>query len=183
MERHLKQCTDKGWFTGTVAHAGHIVGPGHLPINPAGNKGLYAFHNLMHGEVLALPHFGRETIHHVYAKDVAQIFIKSIENPESAAGQGFHAVSERAVSLQGYAHEVAGWFGQKANLEFMPFDDWAKTDGLTPDDIQATRGHMLHAPSCSIEKAQRLLGYKPEKTSMEAVKESVDWLIAHGVLA
>jgi nucleoside-diphosphate-sugar epimerase len=183
MELHLKQCSDKGWFAGTVAHAGHIVGPGHKPVNPAGNKGLYVFHKLMHGEELALPHFGAETIHHVYAKDVAQVFIKSIENPEQASGQGFHAVSERAISLQGYAHEVAGWFGKQAHLQFMPFDEWAQSDGVSPEDVEMTRSHIMHAPSCSIEKAKKLIGYKPEKTSLEAVRESVDWLIAHGELA
>lgn len=182
MELHLKECTDKDWFIGTVVHPGHIVGPGHPAVNPAGNYGLDAFQKLMHGLELEIPNFGRETIHHVHAKDVSQVFIKSIENPEKAAGQGFHATSERAISLNSFAHIAASWFGKKAHLKYMPFDEWAKIDGLTQNQIEATLIHILHTPSCSIEKAKNLLGYTPEKTSMEAVKEAVDWMIANGRL-
>jgi len=36
---------------------------------------------------------------------------------------------------------------------------------------------IAHRPNCSIEKAQRLLGCQPRYSSLQAVYESVQWLI------
>jgi nucleoside-diphosphate-sugar epimerase len=41
---------------------------------------------------------------------------------------------------------------------------------------------LRHSPNCSIEKAQKLLGYKPRHTPLAAVQESVSWLIENGVI-
>ena len=178
IEDYLAECTEKGWFAGTVAHPGHIVGPGHPPINPAGNKNLEVFSKLMHGEELLLPNFGRETVHHVHAADVAQVFMKAIEKMEASAGQGFHAVSPAAITLEGFAREVAGWFGKEANLRFLPWSEWEAQN--SKEDAAMTHSHLIHSPSASIEKARRLLRYEPKYTSLEAVRESVDWLFEHG---
>jgi nucleoside-diphosphate-sugar epimerase len=34
-------------------------------------------------------------------------------------------------------------------------------------------GHIAHSSTCSIQKAQRLLGYQPRYTSLEAIRESI----------
>jgi nucleoside-diphosphate-sugar epimerase len=180
IEDYLAECTDDGWFAGTVVHPGHIVGPGHLPINPAGNKNLGVFSKLMRGEELALPNFGRETLHHVHAADVAQVFIKSIQNREKSAGHGFHAVSPAAVTLAGFAQEAASWFGEEAKLRFLPWGEWENLN--SKEDAALTLTHLLHSPSASIDKPRQLLGYEPKYTSLEAVRESVDWLLEDGQL-
>ncbi len=41
---------------------------------------------------------------------------------------------------------------------------------------------IAHSPNCNIAKAQRLLDYRPRYTSLQAVQESVTWLIGHGVI-
>jgi nucleoside-diphosphate-sugar epimerase len=43
--------------------------------------------------------------------------------------------------------------------------------------------HIQRSHSVSIEKARRLLGYAPRFSSLDAVRESVDWLRASGALA
>ena len=78
----------------------------------------------------------------------------------------------------GYAHAVAGWFGQEANLQFLPCEEWRQT--VAPEHAAATWDHIAHSPCASIDKARRLLGYQPRYTSLEAVRESLAWLIAHG---
>ena len=45
-----------------------------------------------------------------------------------------------------------------------------------------TWDHIAHSPNCSIAKARSLLGYEPRYSSLQAVRESVDWLIAQGVV-
>jgi nucleoside-diphosphate-sugar epimerase len=51
------------------------------------------------------------------------------------------------------------------------------------EDAAATWDHIAHSPCCSIEKARRLLGYEPRYDSLQAVCESLQWLIANGRLS
>jgi nucleoside-diphosphate-sugar epimerase len=173
----LGQARTRG-FPATLIHPGHIVGPGWAPLNPAGNFNTGVFSTLARGEGLALPNFGLETVHHVHADDVAAMFMGAIANWSASVGESFHAVSAGALSLRGYAESVSRWFGHEPNLSFLPFDAWAKTQ--TTEDAEATWEHIARSPNCSIAKAQRLLGYAPRYTSLQAIEEAVTWLIADG---
>ena len=180
MVRELEQRSAFSQFPGTIVHPGHIVGPGHLPINPQGNKNPKVFEALMHSEPVALPNFGMETVHHVHAADVAGVFMAAIAAGSVSFGQSFHAVSDGALTLRGYAETVAGWFGQEANLVFQPFDEWKQC--VEEADAASTRDHILHAPNASMEKTRRLLGFVPRYSSLQAVREALDWMIANGVV-
>ena len=189
LENHLRRPFDEyginkaaieAWFlsfhrqTGfpvTILHPGHIVGPGWAPLNPAGHFNPDVFRKLATGKTLALPNLGMETVHHVHAGDVAQAFIRAMDNRNAAVGENFHVVSEQALTLRGYAEAMAAWYGQKADLVFLPWEKWKDT--VTPAEADATWDHIAHSPSCSIEKARRLLGYSPRYTSLQAVREAV----------
>ena len=71
-------------------------------------------------------------------------------------------------------------FGQPAQLGFLPWDKWRHT--VTEDEAEATWDHIAHSPHGSIAKARQRLGYAPRYTSLEAVVESVNSLIATGVV-
>ena len=60
------------------------------------------------GETLALPNFGLETVHHVHADDVAQIFMQAMANRSVAIGESFHTVSPAPASVRRARHGVAG---------------------------------------------------------------------------
>jgi nucleoside-diphosphate-sugar epimerase len=164
----------------TLLHPGHLVGPGWAPVNPAGNFNPEIFSRLLRGAPVQLPNIGMETLHHVHADDVAQCFQKAMENRTSALGESFHVVSAAALTLRGYAERVAGWFGREAQLEFLPLKDWQQS--VTPKEAAVTWDHIAHSPNCSIAKARKVLGYEPRYSSLQAVRESVDWLIEHGVV-
>jgi nucleoside-diphosphate-sugar epimerase len=180
IEQYLQEKARRDGFPATVVHPGHIVGQGWAPLNPAGHFNPQVFVKLARGEELVLPNFGMETVHHVHAADVGRLIIKAAENWSLAVGQSFHAVSPAAVTLRGYAEAVAGWFGREANLRFEPFDVWRQS--VSAEEAAATHEHISRSPSCSIEKGKRLLGYHPRYTSLEAVRESVEWLIEHKVI-
>ena len=167
-------------FPATIAHPGHIVGPGWAPLNPAGHFNPKVFSTLAKGEELAIPNFGMETVHHVHADDVAQLFMRAIANWSSSIGEAFHAVSPAAVTLRGYAEAMAAWFGQKPNLVFLPWPEWKARQ--SEEEATATWEHIFRSPSSSIAKGERLLGYRPRYTSFEAVQESVGWLIEQGIV-
>jgi nucleoside-diphosphate-sugar epimerase len=167
-------------FPVTCLHPGHIVGPGHNPLNPAGHFNPQVFAKLASGEEVALPNLGLETVHHVHADDVAQAFMQAIAHWSASIGESFHVVSPAAITLRGYAESVAAWFGCEANLTYLPWEEWRKS--VSEIESQATWDHIAHSPNASIAKAQRLLNYQPRYTSLQAVYEAVNWLIDHRVI-
>jgi nucleoside-diphosphate-sugar epimerase len=167
-------------FPATVLHPGHLVGPGWVPLNPAANFNPALFADLARGNEIALPNIGRETVHHVHADDVAQAFVKAMDNRSNAVGESFHVVSPGALTLLGYAESVAGWYGKEARIRFLPWEEWRST--VSEKEARTTWDHIARSPNCSIAKAQRLLGYQPRYRSLEAIRESVSWLFANGVI-
>jgi nucleoside-diphosphate-sugar epimerase len=167
-------------FPATVLQPGHIVGPGWIPINPAGNLDPHVFTRLACGEEVALPNLGMETLHHVHADDVAQSFMQAMANHSLSVGEAFHVVSPAALTLRGYAESVARWFGLAARLKFLPWDEWRKT--VSDEHAAQTWDHIAHSPNASIAKAQRLLDYRPRYSSLLAIHESVQWLIRQGIV-
>ena len=124
IEAYLIDEARRNGFPATIVHPGHIVGPGWNPLNPAGHFNPQVFSTLAQGEELALPNFGLETVHHVHADDVAQVFMKAIANWSASVGEAFHAVSPAAVTLRGYAEATAAWFGKEPKLTFLPWPEW-----------------------------------------------------------
>jgi len=180
IERYLLGESRHSGFPATILHPGHIVGPGWAPLNPAGHFNPQVFTNMARGEELALPNLGMETVHHVHADDVAQIFMKALSNWSSAVGESFHVVSPAALTLRGYAEGVAAWFGKTARLNFIPWEKWRTT--VSEEEAGATWDHIAHSPNCSIAKAERLLDYWPRYSSLQGVYESVSWLIENKVI-
>ena len=178
IEEYLLDEARRAGFPVTVLRPGHIVGQGWAPVNPAANFNPQVYSDLARGKGLSLPHLGLETLHHVHADDVAQAFMLTLANWSGAVGEAFNVTSDSALTLRGYAEAVAGWFGTPAQLSFLPWDEWKNT--VSEEDAATTWDHISHASNCSIEKGRRILGYQPRYTSLQAIKESVSWLIQNG---
>jgi len=170
-------------FPATMVNPGHIVGPGHEPVNPMACKSAEVFSRLAQGEPVLLPHVGLDLLHHVHADDVAQVFERAIERWSASVGEQFFAVSPAAVTLRGFAEAAARWFGREASLEFAPWDEWKRRCGLPDDEVAMAEAHITHGQCCSTEKARALLGYEPRYTSLEAVREAVEWMVEHGTVS
>jgi nucleoside-diphosphate-sugar epimerase len=181
MRTYLLQEAKNHQLPVSILHPGHIVGPGWNPVNPVGNFNPNVFSILARGEILRYPTLGLESVHHVHADDVAQAFVKALQNWNKAAGEDFHVVSDAAITLRGFAETVASWFERKSHLQFSAGEEW-KT-GFSDEDIDASWDHILHSPNCSIEKAKTSIGYRPRYTSLEAVHESLEWLIEKKVVS
>lgn len=178
IEEELISAALAGGFPATVLHPGHIVGPGWLPIGPSGNLNLSVFEKLGRGEEVCLPDQGLATLHHVHADDVAQAFELALAKPRASIGESFNVVSPEALTLRGFCRAVAGWLGREPVLSYLPWPDWRKT--VSEEDAEMTWEHIHHCPCGSIEKARKVLGYSPRYTSLDAVREALDWLIRHG---
>jgi len=176
IEAYLLDLARREAFPATIIHPGHIVGRGWAPLNPAGHFDLAAFETIARGETLELPNFGMETVHHIHADDIASLLILAMTNWSAAVGEAFHAVSPGALTLRHYASAMFRRFGQEPNLAFAAWDEWKS--GQTEQNASATWEHISRSPNCSIEKGKRLLGYAP-RSSLAAVEDALDWLIAN----
>ena len=170
IEAYLLEIARDG-FPATVLHPGHITGPGWPPINPAGNLDFAVFQRLSRGETIALPDDGSATLQHVHADDVAQAFELAIGQPSSSIGEAFHVAAAEPVTMAEYARAVASWSGREARIEFLPWEEWRKT--VSQRDAEITRDHVLHSPHASIAKAERLLGFRPRFSAVEAVRDAL----------
>ena len=125
-------------FPATVLQPGHIVGPGWIPINPAGNLDPNVFTRLARGEEVTLPNIGMETLHHVHVGSLGskpRLKLLSSESGALYAPPGYllfvregalmaHAFDARARQLTGEPVAVAegvGRTGGGAPTNYSPF--------------------------------------------------------------
>jgi nucleoside-diphosphate-sugar epimerase len=175
--RMLKEETASGGLVTTSLHPGHIVGPGWHPTGPLGNLDPAVWATLSSGRPLQVPGSGTELLHHVHADDVAQAFERAIDHRDAAAGQDFNIVAPTALSVRGYADIAAGWFGQRASLESVTWEQYRTL--TTPENVESSWGHLHRSQCFSIDKAKSLLRYEPRYEPEQAVLESIRWLIEH----
>jgi nucleoside-diphosphate-sugar epimerase len=174
----LRQHRTKAFPT-TIVRPGHITGPGWDFINPCGNKDQQVFGKIGRGEKIYIANFGMECLHHVHADDVAQVFHKSIIHRNQALGESFHAVAPAAITMRGLGEKMYLWFGREPNIEYLPWKEWCAKIG-DPQFIASTQDHVLRSDNYTIEKAERLIGYRPRYTIFQAVCEGVVSLIDRG---
>jgi nucleoside-diphosphate-sugar epimerase len=177
IEALLHQETQAGGVPAVVLHPGHISGPGWPVISPAGNLDPATWTDLATGQPLALPDHGLGVLHHVHADDVAQAFERVLSRPV-AIGSSFHVVAEQAMTQRGLAVGVARWFGREAVLDFV---DWAEfTRRAGPGPAEVTREHTFRSITASMARAREVLQYSPRYSSLDALREALAWLVAHG---
>jgi nucleoside-diphosphate-sugar epimerase len=158
-------------FPATILHPGHITGPGWNPINPQGNLNRDVFDRLARGDILELPDDGMARLQHVHTDDVAQAFELAVSLPEKSIGQSFHVAARNPVTMRSYAEMVAAWAGRDANLAFLPMEQWKRN--RSERDVSLTLDHITHSPCASIEKAERVLGFRPRFTAVDAVRDAL----------
>jgi nucleoside-diphosphate-sugar epimerase len=165
----------------TVIRPGQICGPGWTAVNPQGHRGLEVWETLAAGEPVTLPNFGVETLHHVHASDVAQVFQLAIEREVAPVFDVFNAVAPEASNLRGLADSISTRFGRQVRFDFVPFETFRER--VSPQHAATSFEHISRSHVMSIERAKRELGYRPRFSSAEAVAESVGWLCASGKLS
>ena len=176
IEALLHRETLAGGVPSVVLHPGHISGPGWPVINPAGNRDPDVWRRLATGEPLPLPALGLGVLNHVHADDVAQAFERALTQP-AAIGSSYHVVAEQAMTCRGLAAGVAAWFGRGPVLDFVEWSEFEHRVG--PTYAASTRDHIERSVAASIIRARSVLGYAPRYSSLEALYESLRWLVRH----
>ena len=177
IEALLHRETRAGGVPAVVLHPGHICGPGWPVVTPAGNLDADVWWRLAVGEPVALPALGLGVLNHVHADDVAQAFERALTRP-AAAGASFHVVAEQAMTCRGLAAGVAAWFGREAVLDLVEWDEFVRRVGS--EHASVTFDHIERSITAGIERSRSVLGYAPRYSSLEALHESLRWLVESG---
>ena len=178
IEAFLHRETLAGGVPSVVLLPGHLCGAGWPVVTPAGNFDARVWRQLAVGEAVALPALGLGVLNHVHADDVAQAFERAITRP-LAIGESFHVVAEQAMTCRGLAEGVAAWFGREAVPDFVEWAEFEQRVG--PEHASSTFDHIERSVVPSIERARSLLGYTPRYSSLEALHESLLWLVRNGL--
>ncbi len=171
-EQFLQEQYRVNGFPATTAMPGQISGPGWNIISPLGNVNPDIFQTIADGKEIFLPNLGMETLHHVHADDVAQVFLNAITHRNQALGESFHAVAADSMTIYGYAKAMYRFFGQEPKISFLPWDKWCE-HVEKEDDINSSYYHLARSGQFSIEKGKRLIEYQPRYTTLETVEESI----------
>ena len=180
-ELYLKQLYREQGFPATIIMPGQISGPGWNIINPLGNAKTGVFQKIAAGQPVTLPNFGMETLHLVHADDVAQVFVKAITHRNSALGESFHAVAASSITLYGYAQAMYAYFGEKAQIDFLPWPEWTQ-QLADPAAAEHTYYHIARSGQYSIANAQKLLDYQPRYTPIEVAEIAVQSYLDRGII-
>ena len=177
IEALLHRETLAGGVPTVILHPGHICGPGWPVITPAGNLDADVWRRLAVGDPVALPALGLGVLNHVHADDVAQAFELALTRP-TAIGASFHVVAEQAMTCRGLAAGVAAWFGREAVLELVDWNEFEQRVGS--EHAAVTLAHIDRSIAAGTERSRAILGYAPRYSSLEALRESLHWLVEHG---
>ena len=180
-EKFLLEKFRKEKFPVTIIAPGQISGPGWNIINPWGCLLHKPFQLIADGETIYLPNFGQETIHHVHAEDVAQLFYKAITNRNQALGEIFNAVSGGSITLYGYAKLLYDYFGKEPKIEFKEWKDFCDYVGDKKETDMSYK-HLIRSGFFNYEKENKLLGYKPKYSNIETIKIAVKSYVDRGII-
>ena len=164
-------------FPATVFRPGHIVGPGWVPINPVGNAGPEVFSASREARSLHYPTLNSRLCTTSMPTTWRNSFCK--QSFAALLRRARHSTPSRLrrFNLRGYAEAMFRWFGHDPRPRFLPFEEW-KAGG--PEDAHHSWEHIVRSSCHSIDKARRLLGYKPHYSSLGAIQEAVSALINAG---
>lgn len=180
-EKYLKHEFRVNGFPATVIMPGQISGPGWSIINPLGHLNDDIFQQIANGKEIYLPNFGMETLHHVHAEDVAQMFMDALNHRTQALGESFHAVAEESLTLFGYAKGVYRFFNQDAQIKLLSWEKWCEVI-QNKEYIDHTYYHIARSGQYSLENAKRLINYQPKYSTREVVEASIQSYIDRGVI-
>ena len=180
IEAYLLDEARRNRFPATVLHPGHLVGTGWVPLNPAANFNPAVFADLAAGREIALPNLGRETLHHVHADDVAQAFVRRwVTGPLRLANAFTWFLRPRSRWPVTRRQWPGGSGSRRASGSCRGRSGGRRFRKKMRESLGTTSRDRRIA---AFARRSGCLDYRPRYRSLEAVRESVAWLVAHGVI-
>jgi nucleoside-diphosphate-sugar epimerase len=156
----------------TVFRPSHILGRGFLTTSLWGRTP-YLLSRLQHGKAIPAIDGGRNVLTPVHAVDAAEWVVRSFQSP-AADGQIFNAVGGEIITQKRYYECIAAVLSAQLTLYPVP-------SAIFRRYFDAPSQFNWHRPySCA--KAIERLGYAPLGTPELMLRETVQHMLAHGLV-
>jgi nucleoside-diphosphate-sugar epimerase len=162
LERHRET-----GFPGSVVRPAAIYGPD----NNIYDMEAPMFLRIMRGLPILVPHDGLVTCSYGHVDDLARVMIDMADNP-AAQGEIFNITAE-AVTVNEYVRVLSEIIGKPADVHYIS-QEQVKQLGRPP------YGHLfgrMHHSMLSIEKAQRLLGFRNDYDFRTGHAQTFEWFM------
>jgi nucleoside-diphosphate-sugar epimerase len=156
----------------TVFRPSHILGRGFLTTS-LWSRSPYLVDRIRTGKAIPAIDGGRNLMTPVYAADAAEWVVRALTSP-AANGQVFNAVGGEIVPQERYYQAVADALGKELRLVTVPSPVFMRRLARPPQ-------FNWHRPYSCL-KAVDLLGYAPQATVESMIRETVEHMIAHGLV-
>jgi nucleoside-diphosphate-sugar epimerase len=175
IEAYLLEEVDQNRLPITILHPGHIVGPGWDPINPVGNFNRTSFFSISQWPRSTYSSFRfRDTASCTCRRCSCRLCAGVDKQRKGCRGKLPYFVREGydvARVCGSYCRMV--WSKSKPAVCAVGRISW----GTIRKGCGYSWNHLIHSSSGSIEKARRLLNYRPQYSSLEAIRQSLSWTI------
>lgn len=98
-----------------------------------------------------------------------------------ALGESFDAQAENHIMLYGYAKHLFEYFRHEPKIKFLSWPEWCSYEG-NPEECEHTYFHIVRSGVFSIEKAKKLLDYRPKYSCIETIDIAVKNYIDRGLI-
>ena len=156
----------------------NICGPGKIPLDGMGGRSIEVHRAHRRGGNVILPFPGTNLIGPCDAEDVAQGFLRAIENREAAAGHIFNVGSSYALTAERFIMTYADIYGTRIPIEYVSAESYVRD--VSPD--LGSHYHFLEHMCPDISRISSLLGYRPQYTPEETMERAVKWMLDAGML-
>ena len=126
----------------------------------------------MEGKPVVLPDGGNMLIHFVHPADLARAFRLAVET-ERSLGETYIISGQRSVTVKDYILELCRLLGVVPNFVPMHAEDVLK-QYISEKGIGGFRFFCTHM-SFDISKAKAHLGYDPQYSVTDILRELIDW--------
>jgi len=156
----------------------NICGPGKIPLDGKGGRGLEVHRSHQRGEPVVLPDPGNNLIGPCDAEDVARGFFCAAQNRHGASGEIFNVGSAYALTASQFIETYAGIYGVSIPVELV---SWREFEQEVLPDLGAN--YHFKANMCpNISKITDKIDYRPAYTPEQSMERAVKWMKDEGLL-
>ncbi len=156
----------------------NICGPGKIPLDGHGGRGIEVHKSHQRGEPVFLPELGNTLIGPCDAYDVAQGFYLAVSQRDAADGHLFNVGAEYALTSTQFIQTYAAIYGCSIPIELCTWQDYSENKFPEVGAHYHFQAHMCP----DLTKIKTQLSYQPRYTPEETMQRAVDWMKQQSLL-
>lgn len=150
----------------------NICGPGKIPLECLGGRDIDVHREHAAGKDVILPEGADALIGPCDAEDIADCFVKAVQNRDKSAYQIFNVGSEYALTAEEFIEAYSNIYNVKIAIKRVPWNNYITNISPGIGNWWHFKAHMCP----DISKAKKLLGYQPQYTPEQTLCRAIEWM-------